>query len=312
MAKGIKTVLVPVDGSKHSAAAVRYADQLARATGAGVELLFAFPKSAEALMGRLGGSMEQALAAGWAEDAFGSMRKESASRAFKDARSQLGEDAVSMAETTLAGDPARAVLDHAKAVDSPAIVMGRRGLGRVREFLLGSVSETVLAAAECPVTVISDDDEVIPRVFVVPVDGSEQSLAAAEHAAMLAKARQGGIHLLHVFPNSPREIPGVGGSMAELAGVGPFAEHSFTELAREMAEKAFGEARYRIGDAGIEVKDVRRGGDPATIINAYSREVGQVEIVMGRRGKGRLDNFLMGSVSRRVVHGAHCPVTVVH
>ena len=312
MASTIKTILVPVDGSKHAAAAVRYADVLARKLGASVQLLHAFPESARALMERLGNTTEQAIAARLSPDAFGAMRKESAARAFANGRSLLPEDAVEIEELIIDGDPAEALTEHAKKVESPIIIMGRRGLGRVREFLVGSVSEGVILRATCPVTVISDDDVVTTNTYIVPVDGSKSSMVAVQHAAGLAGATGASIHLLHVFPNTPREIPGVGGSMAELAGVGPFADESFAELGRETAERAFKQARAEIDDASLEVVDVRRGGDAATAINAYSREMGEAEIVMGRRGLSRLEAFVMGSVSRRVVHGAFCPVTVLH
>lgn len=312
MASTIKTILVPVDGSKHAAAAARYADYLARKLDARVQLLYAFPQSADALMARMGNTTEQALALGFSRDAFGSMRSESASRAFSNARSMLPDDAVSMDEVIVDGEPAEALTEHAKKADSPIIIMGRRGIGRVREFLVGSVSEGVILRAKCPVTVISDDDVVTSSAYIVPVDGSKSALVAVRHAAGLAATTGAAIHLLHVFPNTPREIPGVGGSMAELAGVGPFADESFAELGRESAERAFKQARNEIGDDSIDVVNVRRGGDPATAINAYSRELGEAEIVMGRRGLSRLEAFVMGSVSRRVVHGAFCPVTVLH
>ena len=312
MASTIRTILVPVDGSKHAAAAARYADSLARKINARVELLHAFPESPRALMERLGNTTEQALAGPLSSDAFSGIRKESASRAFSNARSLLPGGAVSMEEVIVDGEPAEALAEHAKKVDSPIIIMGRRGLGRVREFLVGSVSEGVILRATCPVTVISDDDVVATSAYIVPVDGSKSALVAVRHAAGLASATGASIHLLHVFPNTPREIPGVGGSMAELAGVGPFADESFAELGRESAERAFKQARKEIGDDSIEVVNVRRGGDPATAINAYSRELGEAEIVMGRRGLSRLEAFVMGSVSRRVVHGAFCPVTVLH
>lgn len=53
-------------------------------------------------------------------------------------------------ETTLVhGDPARGILDVATARDVDAIVMGRRGLGKVEELLLGSVSRRVSQEADC-------------------------------------------------------------------------------------------------------------------------------------------------------------------
>jgi nucleotide-binding universal stress UspA family protein len=55
----------------------------------------------------------------------------------------------------LEGPPADAIVGVAEAREADRIVIGSRGLGRVRA-LLGSVSHDVLQKAECPVVVIPD------------------------------------------------------------------------------------------------------------------------------------------------------------
>jgi len=52
------------------------------------------------------------------------------------------------------GDIADEILDAAEAETADILVMGRRGLGRVREVLLGSVSQKVLHHANCKVVII--------------------------------------------------------------------------------------------------------------------------------------------------------------
>jgi nucleotide-binding universal stress UspA family protein len=42
----------------------------------------------------------------------------------------------------------------AEAENAEMIVLGRRGLGRVREVLLGSVSQKVLHQADCTVIIV--------------------------------------------------------------------------------------------------------------------------------------------------------------
>ena len=49
------------------------------------------------------------------------------------------------------GDPAEGILEIAESESADLIVMGRRGLGRLRGVLVGSVSERVSRHAECPV-----------------------------------------------------------------------------------------------------------------------------------------------------------------
>lgn len=53
-----------------------------------------------------------------------------------------------------AGDIADEILDIADAEKADVIVIGRRGLGRVREALLGSVSQKVLHHSDCTVVIV--------------------------------------------------------------------------------------------------------------------------------------------------------------
>lgn len=53
-----------------------------------------------------------------------------------------------------AGDIADEILDVAEAEKAGILVLGRRGLGRMRETLLGSVSQKVLHHADCTVAIV--------------------------------------------------------------------------------------------------------------------------------------------------------------
>lgn len=52
------------------------------------------------------------------------------------------------------GDLARTILEAAEDLDAGVVVLGTRGLGGVRSFLLGSVSHQVLQHADRPVMVV--------------------------------------------------------------------------------------------------------------------------------------------------------------
>ncbi|CAL1543079.1 unnamed protein product [Lymnaea stagnalis] len=61
---------------------------------------------------------------------------------------------------TLQGDkPGDAIIKAAKEEDATSIVMGTRGLGKIRRTLLGSVSEYVVHHAHCPVTIVRNPQE---------------------------------------------------------------------------------------------------------------------------------------------------------
>jgi len=52
------------------------------------------------------------------------------------------------------GPPAKTILEHAEECDADLIVMGSRGLGGIREFILGSVSHNVVQHAKIPVLIV--------------------------------------------------------------------------------------------------------------------------------------------------------------
>lgn len=52
---------------------------------------------------------------------------------------------------TAKGDPADAILDMAQAAGADMIVLGHRGLGRLKTLILGSVAQKVLQQADCTV-----------------------------------------------------------------------------------------------------------------------------------------------------------------
>lgn len=52
------------------------------------------------------------------------------------------------------GDPANTILDYADENGTDLIVLGSRGLGGIREFVLGSVSHNVMQHAKLPVLIV--------------------------------------------------------------------------------------------------------------------------------------------------------------
>ena len=55
------------------------------------------------------------------------------------------------------GSPAREVVELAEEIDAGLIVMGSRGLGGMKRTLMGSVSESVIRHAHCPVLVVREE-----------------------------------------------------------------------------------------------------------------------------------------------------------
>lgn len=142
------------------------------------------------------------------------------------------------------------------------------------------------------------------RRILFPVDFSERCRGAAHHAAALAGRFQSELILLHVA-ETPVTRPGEldFGVLAYEADLEARTKH-----ARDMLE-AF-------SVPGLESVQVRRlvvNGDAARVIVRTADESVVDLILMPTHGYGVFRRFVLGSVTAKVLHDAHCPVwTGVH
>ena len=89
---------------------------------------------------------------------------------------------VQLARTGVAGD----ILDVARKGLYDALIIGRRGLTKLEEMVMGSISDRILKKCnDVPIWVV--DGQVNSRKFLLPVDGSFHSLKAADHLGFILK-----------------------------------------------------------------------------------------------------------------------------
>ena len=86
-----------------------------------------------------------------------SMTDEAEERAkdiLETARTIAGEYGRPIETELVFGHPAKAVVSYATENEIDQIVIGSRGKGGVKRVLLGSIAETIIRRADCPVTVV--------------------------------------------------------------------------------------------------------------------------------------------------------------
>jgi len=135
------------------------------------------------------------------------------------------------------------------------------------------------------------------RKILVPVDGSEHSRHALDHALGLAQCQGAQMVLLHCYEPIPMLIGGEG--RIELAG----------EL-REESTKLMEPFATSLREAGLTPILIIREGRPGDVIVEEARETGCDLIVMGSRGRSELEGILLGNVAHSVLADAHCPVLI--
>jgi nucleotide-binding universal stress UspA family protein len=135
---------------------------------------------------------------------------------------------------------------------------------------------------------------VIQMKVVLAYDGSDGAKRALE--TMVALHHEGDVVTV---VNSAEGLPLFG-----YAGTLPTPEEE-----KERHRQAI-EAQAALAEQGIEATVVERHGDPAMAILDEADSEGADLVVMGTRGISTAERWLVGSVSTKVLHHAHCSVLV--
>lgn len=280
-----RNVVVGVDGSDESLAALNWATVTADLHGARLAVVAAHPVEADA----------DPAVASLAEEARGQ-----AHRAARAARERLrgwrpgGRD---IETRVLPGNAARVLA--AQSTTDDLVVVGRRGLRAFDRALLGSTSSALAAGAPGTVAVVpagaATDEPRKIRVGVGPVD--EPDVLGTAFAEADARGRP--LEVLHVTGTDPIS--------SALLDMDPVAASWHEAAAVDLADRL---ARWSDKYPTVTYAVVIRRGDPvATLLHGLARND---ILVVGGRSHSAIAGRLLRSVPDSVVRGASCPVIVVH
>jgi nucleotide-binding universal stress UspA family protein len=186
--------------------------------------------------------------------------------------------------------------------------MGTHGRRGFRRLLLGSVTETVLREAPCPVLTVppaahAGTTEIVTfKRILCPVDFSPSALQALGFALDLARQADGLVTLLHVVEWLAEEEPR---SLASF-NVPEYRRHMVADAKERLRQLVAGESR-----TWVDIDDVIVLGRAYREILAAAEAKPADLIVMGAQGKGGVGRVLFGSTTQQVVRGAACPVLTV-
>jgi nucleotide-binding universal stress UspA family protein len=141
--------------------------------------------------------------------------------------------------------------------------------------------------------------------ILVATDGSPHARRAAELAAQFARE----LKACEVVLVNAGHIPAIalGGPGADMMVDYAVLEEGFEKAGAAVLE----ETKHVFHGVDVPITTQYRRGDPSHEILAAAAEVKANLIVMGSRGLGQIGGLILGSVSERVLHGAHIPVLIV-
>jgi nucleotide-binding universal stress UspA family protein len=270
-------IIVGIDGSEGSRAALRWATGVARATGAGIRVVGAWQYPAIA-----------ATPAGPAELPGPDEMDE---RTCDELRTIVrGEFPVGAERVTVEpgrGPAASALIGVAIRTRADMLVIGARGLGGFGGLLLGSVSQQCVEHRPCPVVVLRDGHDLTDGPIVVGLDGSAAAGRALEWTIDLAEA--------------------IGVTIVAVHATATGANNATVDAARRDLEQWCAP----IGRRGITHELRVESGDARTVVVQTADDVGASLLVVGTRGLGAVQGLLLGSVAGYVARYATSPIAVI-
>lgn len=287
-------ILVPVDGSRYSRAAIDFIASRATLAGASpdVQLLnvqLPVPVRAARLIGK---------------DAVTTYYDDESKKALKGALSTLKRAGLAASTDYAVGHPAEAIAQRADETDVDLIAMGSHGHGALASLLFGSVTLGVLGRTKKPLLLLRGHGPAPGDSLKVgiAVDGSDFGIAAARyvlkhHPLFGARPQFTAIHAVPEF---------AGGTMPDMAGIAlpAYSAEEIRAMQQQAFDKAIGPVRRLFDDAAVALDAVCLTGPAGDEIAAHAKKKKLDLLVMGSHGYGAVKAAVLGSVAQRVA--AHC------
>jgi nucleotide-binding universal stress UspA family protein/nitrite reductase/ring-hydroxylating ferredoxin subunit len=251
-------VLVATDGSETADIAARVAAALARAQGAELVLLTAFEPPTRS--------------------------RDAAEQALETAAAAARERGMKASVLLRAGDPADAIMEGADEAGVDLIVVGNRGMGGARRFVLGGVPDRVSHYSPVDLLIVkttapdaADRGSELYRSVLIGTDGSPTADQVTRRGLDLARRIDARVTLVYVGDRLIGDI-----------------------VLRDTVE--------RLGDDRIEARLLE--GDPAERICDLAEADGHDLVMVGNKGMAGARRFLLSAVPNKVSHAAPCDVLI--
>jgi nucleotide-binding universal stress UspA family protein len=291
-------VLLTFDGSEHAFHAINYVSKLTPFHKMKIVLFNVFSSIPEAYADlekdpQFSRSAREVMA-------WEMQQKKEIQNAMENAKQKLlhsgfSSDAVSIRIHNKKEGIARDIVKEARN-GYDAVIIGRRGTGTYKEVIVGSVAKKIVEKVIfLPVLMIG---EIPPdNKFLLAVDNSENAIRAVDYIARVLGGFDFKITLFHAIRGAQSTHSGI----AHL-----FFPKESLEDAEAGVMTAFDNAKRHLEDAGItsgQISTKLVSGVPsrAEAIIREAREGDYGTIVLGRRGLSKVQAFLLGRVSTKVI-----------
>ncbi|MFB6194062.1 MAG: universal stress protein [Halobaculum sp.] len=221
-----------------------------------------------------------------------------------DSVAHLGDEVGVTVETELVeGDPAESLHDYVLDNNIDFVAMGTRGRSNIERHLLGSVTERTVRTSPVPVlTARTETDPAAPvgqtyTDVLLPTRGGDGSELAVDHAVSIAARFGATLHVVYVVDVRSQAAK--------------HDTYEIEELVDELRTAVTDAVTDRADEADVDTRVAIKQGTPHNAIQRYAADHGVDLLVMGTHGRGRVERFLLGSITERTIRTADIPVVTV-
>jgi nucleotide-binding universal stress UspA family protein len=294
-------ILIPVDGSKYSRAAVDFVASRSTLVGANPEIevlnvQLAIPVAAVRRAGRA------------AVSAYYDVESE---KVLKAARARLDKAGLKSTVRMVVGHPATEIATAAAKSRADMIVMGSHGHSALKGLLFGSVTNAVLAQTTVPTLILRAREKPPADSMQVglAVDGSKYGRAAARFVLKHRKlfGAKPAFTLIHVANDF------AGALMPDMAGIAlpAYTAEDIKAMQKRAFEAAVAPVRKLFEKARVSATEVCLAGNPGDELAAFARKRKLDLLVTGSHGYGAFKAAVLGSVATRVAATSDVPLLLV-
>jgi len=293
-----KHILLPLDGSQLAEAAIPFAVKLCRKLDSQITLLHVIEKDAST---EIHGQRHLTTEAESCE-----YLGEIADKYFRDCKvnRHVHTDEVTQV--------AASIVDHSSELKPDLIILTAHGAGGLRDVMVGSIAQQVIAAGNVSVLLIKPDEETLEqsRLFgkmLVPLDGEPDHELSLDAASDLAKLLGSSVHMVRVVPT----LTTLTGQQAAVGTLLPGTTDAYLDIAEEEACDYLQEKVNLLHKDGIDCSaETRRGEIPEEVVSAAVSSKCDL-VVLGTHGKAGLSAFWAGSVAPKIVSKTRLPILLI-
>jgi len=185
------------------------------------------------------------------------------------------------------------ILKYSKKNDADIIMVGKRGISEISDFIIGSTTSRLIRNSSSPVLVVTSRKKAVDvKKILCPIDFGDLSLSELNYSLSLASQLGAELYTVHISEFFNYKVP-------------VLKRDKLIEVINTNIQKIALSANYKIADTIYDM------GEPAHKIMEIAKKGKFDMIVMAANQKVGTERMLLGSITEKVLMHSNIPVLII-